>query len=123
MFYKIKIDKADKIFSEYIRLRDKHCLRCGKLGEGTKNINGLQCSHFYSRRNESVRFDEENADTLCVGCHHEWGTIDRESYREFKLKQLGQKKFDLLLIRARTYQKRDRALAHLYWKQRLKEMA
>ena len=65
----IKIDKADRVFSTYIRLRDKECVRCHRRGSGDLGITGLQASHFYSRRNESVRFDEDNVDALCAGCH------------------------------------------------------
>lgn len=117
----VRIDKADKAFSRYIRLRDKRCKRCGNWGWGFSGINGLQCSHFFGRRMESVRFDEENCDTLCFGCHRYWEKEDREGYRQFKIKQLGQKRFDLLVVRANTPTKKDRQMAYLYWKNRLKE--
>lgn len=117
---RVKIDRADKAFSEFIRRRDTKCVRCHKLGSGKWRITGLQCSHFYGRSKESVRFDEVNADCLCFGCHQYWGSTDREAYREFKLKQLGKKGFELLMLRANTYQKRDRKLAYIYWAERLK---
>ena len=115
---RVKIDKADKVFSKYIRMRDKYrCVRCGRYDEKM-----LQCSHFFGRRMESVRFDEENCDTLCYGCHRYWEKEDRESYRAFKVNQLGQRGFDLLSVRANTPQKKDRQLAHLYWKKRFEEL-
>ena len=119
---KVKIDKADAIFSQYIRLRDKKCQRCGRLGEGKQGIVGLQCSHYYGRSRESTRFDDSNADSLCFGCHQFWGSTDREAYREFKLKQLGEKLFNALRVRANTYQKKDRKMAYIYWSHRLKEL-
>lgn len=124
MLNRIKLDKADSVFSKYIRLRDKKCLRCGS--GVTFNDKGLpvthQASHFFGRGKESTRFDEENVDTLCTGCHQEWGSADREAYRVFKIKQLGQRGFDLLTLRANTPGKKDRKMAHLYWSKRLYEI-
>lgn len=113
---KIKLDKADKMFSRYIRLRDGKCVRCGRRGEKNKNgdpIKGLQCSHYFGRGKESTRFDELNCDSLCFGCHQYWGSTDREAYREFKIKQLGQNEFDKLILRANMTQKKDRKLAYI----------
>lgn len=115
-FGRMRLDKADVVFSKYIRLRDGRCVRCGRTGEG------LQCSHFFGRRMENVRFDETNCDTLCFGCHRYWEKEDREGYRTFKVRQLGQAGFDMLCLRANTPQKKDRALAYLYWSERLKEL-
>ena len=58
-------DKADELFSQYIRLRDGKCLKCGKT-------TSLQCSHIEGRRNMRLRFDPMNAITLCAGCHLFW---------------------------------------------------
>lgn len=105
---KIKIDKADKLFSRYIRLRDKRCVRCGKLGEGEEGINGLQNSHFFGRGMESTRFDVENCDAVCFGCHQYWGSKDREAYREYKIQTLGRAKYNELVKRARQLVKKNR---------------
>ena len=107
----IKICPADKVFSEFIRLRDRKCRRCGRAGDQRSDglyIVGLQCSHYFGRGAESTRFDPDNCDSLCYGCHELWGSKDREAYREFKIKQLGQKKFEELTKRARTLVKRNR---------------
>lgn len=117
----LKLDTADTVFSLYIRERDGWCcVRCGSRHE-IRSM-GLHCSHFFGRSKESTRFDEENADALCYGCHQVWGSNDREAYRAFKIKQLGQKGFDLLTIRANSYQKKDRKMARLYWRERLKQL-
>lgn len=113
---RIKLDKADKMFSRYIRLRDRRCVRCGRRGENDKkgdSIKGLQCSHFFGRGKESTRFDPDNCDALCFGCHRYWGSDDFESYRTFKIKQLGKKGFDRLVARANTPVKKDRKLAYI----------
>lgn len=111
----IKIDKADALFSKYVRIRDKKCLRCGRRGSGDLGITGLQCSHFYGRRKESTRFDLLNADSLCAGCHR-FFTEHKTEYEEWKLEQLGQKEYDLLTLRANTPGKRDRKMQAIIWK-------
>jgi hypothetical protein len=92
---KIKILKEDKVFSQFIRLRDKKCVRCGSRVEF--NNDGMpishQCSHYWGRGNWSTRFDEENADTLCFACHRLWGGDYRDMYKAYKVKQLGDKKY------------------------------
>jgi len=123
----IKLDKADIAFSRFIRLRDKKCVCCGKEGYATKDgemIKGLQASHFYSRRKESVRYDSENVDALCNYCHAKrWHGGNRNiDYAEFKLKQLGQVKFDNLLVRSNSYAKRDRNMALIVAKELLKTL-
>ena len=111
---RIKIDKADKVFSEYIRIRDGRCIRCGYRGNGQNEIVGLQNSHFFGRKAEATRFDPDNCDALCFGCHQHWGSDNREGYRAFKLKQLGELKFNMLVVRNATFQKKDRVMAYLY---------
>lgn len=109
---KIKIDRADQTFSQYIRLRDGKCMRCGSRVE--LNDNGLpishQASHYFGRGRENTRFDPENLDTLCWGCHQQWGSTNREDYRKFKIDQLGEKRFKLLSMRAEQYCKKDRKM-------------
>ena len=121
---KIRIDKADRVFSQYIRLRDKRCVRCGSRVE--LNAQGLpishQASHYFSRGKESTRFEISNVDTLCFFCHMKWGGDEREEYRAFKIKQLGEEGFKKLDILAHTLKKKDRKLAYIVAKQLLKEV-
>lgn len=110
---KIRIDKADTIFSYYIRLRDIKCMRCGsqvKLNEKGMPVTH-QNSHYFGRGKENTRFDPENCDCLCFACHRKWGSDDKEVYRDFKVKQLGKDGFNRLIIRSNTYCKKDRKLA------------
>ncbi len=117
----IKIDKADKVFSQYIRLRDKHCVRC--MSKVQINSSGLpishQASHYFGRGRENTRFDPQNVDTLCMGCHRIWGSDNREEYRAFKIMQLGQEGFDLLTLRANTTKKKDRKMEYIIAKELL----
>lgn len=118
-WHKIKIDACDKLFSKIIRERDKHCIRCGK-------VDNLQCSHYWGRRMESVRFDLQNADTLCPSCHDRWehqkeirilNKVVMGEYALWKIKQLGQNGYNLLKLRAHTFKKKDRKMEMI----RLKE--
>lgn len=100
----LKIKPADKYFSLYIRSRDEWtCKRCGK--QFTPPTMGLHCSHYFGRTRKSVRWDEENCDSLCYGCHRYWEKENREEYRAFKVKQLGQRGFDALTVRANQIEK------------------
>jgi hypothetical protein len=116
----LKINSLDTLFSKFIRNRDKNtCVRCHrifKLGE-----RGLTNSHFYGRGMKSVRYEEDNCDSLCYpGCHLYWQNQNREEYREFKIRQLGQKRFDLLTLQANSTAKPDYKLLTIYYSKVLK---
>ncbi len=94
MFGGIKRSKTDILFSQFIRERD--------------NWQCVRNSHFWGRGWKSTRFDPENCDSLCkLPCHHKWGGEERDFYKAFKVKQLGQKAYDALEVRAKTPQKVD----------------
>jgi 5-methylcytosine-specific restriction endonuclease McrA len=92
---KIRITRLDKLFSQVIRARDKKCQRCG-------TTNGLQCAHTFSRRNKSVRWDPENAQALCYGCHLFWAHSEPILFTAWIKKRLGPKRFKALQRRAMT---------------------
>jgi len=117
---RIKLDKADRVFSKYIRERDKWiCQRCRTPFE--PNSQGLHCSHYFGRGNECTRFDPENCDALCMGCHQAWDS-NKEDYRDFKIKQLGEQEFQILRIRASSICKKDRELSYLIAKKLLENV-
>jgi len=120
---RIKIDPADEIFSKYIRLRDKQCRRCKSPVEFNSKGDPIshQASHFQGRRKESTRFDEENVDCLCAGCHLYFTANPGEHY-QWQVSMKGQKAVDLIILRSNTYVKKDRKLAKIYWTQRYKEL-
>lgn len=124
MSWKIKIDPADKLFSQWIRLRDKKCLRCNSLV--LFNTKGLpithQASHFQGRKKEATRFDPENVVTLCTGCHMYFTAHPAEHYA-WQVARLGEEAVQALVIRSNSYQKKDRVAEKLYWQQKIKEMA
>ena len=118
MLGRIKIRPSDKLFSLFIRNRDQMCMRCMKK----LPIEELQNSHYFGRTMKSVRYDEENCDSLDFGCHRFWEKEDRESYRQFKVKQLGQRGYDLLCLRANTPAKIDEKAIVMYYRAKLQEM-
>jgi len=98
---RIKIRKSDQVFSKYICQKAKKiCARCGNKTPTIQN------SHFWGRKRENTRFDELNCDALCYGCHQNLGANPGE-FRDWKFEQLGEKKYNLLQLRAQTYKKRD----------------
>lgn len=92
----LKITAADKAFSQCIRQRAGwRCERCGSQPAPQ----GLHCSHFHGRGKWSVRFDPENAEALCYGCHRLMGS-QPEAHRSRIIAKLGIYRFDALTERA-----------------------
>ncbi len=60
-------DKAWKLFSLYIRKRDKGiCFTCGKYGD----IKTTQAGHFIHGKTTPVYFDEKNVHCQCIKCNY-----------------------------------------------------
>ncbi len=119
---KIRIDKLDALFSEYIRkraMKDTHgCERCLTWKQDYKE---LQCSHFFGRGQKSVRYDPDNAAGLCFGCHQYFGSHPLE-HTEWFNSRLGDK-LDLLLARARVPARyMDKEAIRLYLEAKIKEL-
>lgn len=63
--------KLDRIFSEYIRLRDSDingyckCISCGKI-EYWKDVD---CGHFVNRSHMGTRYSEKNCNAQCRSCN------------------------------------------------------
>lgn len=112
---KIRIDPLDKLFSEYIRLRDKVCQRCGKA-------NQIACAHFHGRARKSVRWDSDNACGLCMGCHVYLDSHAMEKV-EFFRQRLGQESFDMLNSRMRNlWSKPDKEAIRLWLKEEIRKL-
>ncbi len=71
------------------------CVRCKKqfkLGD-----KGLTASHFWNSTKWKTRWVFDNIDPVCWGCHSGvWEHNKQGEYRLFKLKQLGQTRYDEL---------------------------
>ena len=110
---RIRLDPLDKLFSRYIKLRDKYCQRCGRS-------NSLQTAHLIGRRNHAVRYDPDNACLLCFYDHQYFHENPLELVEFFKAR-LGEEGFDMLNNRARiTYPKPDKQAIELYLEEQIK---
>ena len=110
------VDKADRQFSRFIRLRDAipggafKCISCGKF----KRIEQADCGHFHSRKHMATRFDERNAHAECRACNR-FSADHLIKYQENLIRKIGEEEFDELNILAKTTKK---------WEEfELKEMA
>jgi hypothetical protein len=95
---------ADEKFSLYIRKRDGRCLhpRCPRRFD--TDVKDLQCSHFWDRAIWPLRFEPDNCDAAHPGCHiFKWETEKQGGYRDFKMAQLGQKRYAELEKIAKDY--------------------
>lgn len=65
------VKKLDKVFSQYIRLRDSKdgevgaCVTCSKV----EKIKEMDCGHFQSRDRANTRWDDKNANLQCTYCN------------------------------------------------------
>ena len=122
---KIKITGLDKKFSDWIRHRDNWtCQRCKHVHNkfSARSKMGLHCSHFFGRARKNTRFDPQNCDALCAACHRIWGSDNYEAYRDFKIKQLGEKGFQALNLRANTSSKPDYNMINIWLTNELKKI-
>jgi NMD protein affecting ribosome stability and mRNA decay len=71
---------ADSWFSKCVRLRVNWvCERCGAV-HGPSST-GLHCSHIFSRRHRTIRWDGLNTQALCHACHSWYGGNPADSGR------------------------------------------
>jgi len=96
------ITKLDKLWSEAVKLiGGNKCLRCGR-------ITTLNSHHFYSKSNQSTRWDIDNGVCLCVA-HHVFGTDSAHKapadFVDFMIEERGQEWLDALRIRKNTIRK------------------
>lgn len=94
---RLKEKDLDDAARQYIRNRDRTCQY--PLRPDDYHAGSLQVSHFYGRTYRSVRWTPENLDLLC-GRHHQFleGRKNAEYY-DWKLSQLGEKRFKELRIK------------------------
>ena len=97
--------KLDRVFSQYIRLRDMmkggyfRCISCGKL----LPIKYADCGHYINRKHMSTRFSEVNCNAQCKSCNRfDEGNI--QGYRRGLVAKYGEEK--VLLLEAQKYEVR-----------------
>ena len=100
------VERLDKVFSKYIRLRDAmpsglfRCISCGKI----KPIGQADCGHFHSRTHMSTRFDEDNCHAECRYCNR-FSADHLIGYRENLIRKIGEQRFLLLEVKAHETRK------------------
>lgn len=90
------IEKLDRVFSEFIRLRDSYngyctCVTCGKPGHWKTMQNG----HYISRGKLNTRFSEINCHVQCVQCN-EYKSGNMDEYTKFIISKYGKAMPDTL---------------------------
>ena len=116
--------KAQPIFNEFIRLRDKNqpCISCGKeLRQGN-----VDCGHFWSSGGHKyLTFHEDNCHSQCSRPCNKDKAGDLNNYRIGLVKRIGQKKVDWLDVNAHNEYKPTREeLRHLiiFYKDKIKAL-
>ena len=74
--------KAWKVFSKWIRNRDKRCVTCGSTKQ-------LQAGHFW---HNVLDFDEININAQCVYCNH-FLSGNLASYSAYLIRKYGKRAF------------------------------
>lgn len=91
-------DKLDRIFSEYIRMRDSYtegdfrlfiCISC----DIQHVYEDGQCGHYYGRANMAMRFDEQNCNAQCITCN-QFKAGNRDGYALGLQKKYGEDVLD-----------------------------
>lgn len=95
----MKRRKPDILYSTKLREIRPKCEKCGRT-------TSLQVSHFWGRRHEITRYDDDNCDVFCYACHQRFEENPGE-YTEWKKKKLGLQKYKELERRHNQYCKRD----------------
>lgn len=102
------VAKLDKVFSMYIRLRDSRqygfkffrCISCGRI------LPFEQCDagHYFSRRNMSIRFSENNVHGECRHCNR-FSADHLIGFERNLRKKIGDKEMSRLYIQAHQIKK------------------
>jgi tRNA U54 and U55 pseudouridine synthase Pus10 len=104
----IKRTKTDAVWSDLVRERaDWSCEVCGKEFPDRKGA-GLHCSHFFGRRGASTRHHGDNCYAQCFACHQRLGSNPHD-FRSWVFKQLGETRYDDLVLRANKPRKYSKA--------------
>ena len=89
--------KLDKVFSQYIRLRDRmpggvfRCISCGQI----KPIEQADCGHYINRQHMATRFSEINCNAQCRSCNR-FDEGNMQGYRRGLVQKYGEQRVLLL---------------------------
>ena len=121
-------EKLDKVFSEFIRLRDSkpygfkafRCISCGRV----LPFNMADCGHFVKRSNKATRWDEDNCHAQCIDCNR-FRDGNYDGFRHGLEIKLGNGKVEELIMKGRGIAKfsgSDIDEKIRYYKEQIKEL-
>jgi len=91
--------KLNKLVREFVLLRDKCCLKCGKTS-------ALQASHIYPKgKFPKMQFNTDNVKILCLGCHLYWWHKHPVEAKDWAEKELGRARLNKLKKQSNTINK------------------
>lgn len=93
------LERCDRAFSLYIRMRDSkdymfkyfRCPTCGRV----LPVEKADCSHYFSRRHMSTRFDPDNCVAEC-SYDNRFNSSHLHRLGEYMRRRLGEQRFALL---------------------------
>ena len=97
-------EKLDKVFSEYIRLRDTdergigRCISCGKVIHWKEGDAG----HYVNRKHLSLRYDEKNVNLQCRSCNR-FDEGNNIGYQKGLIEKYGIDVIDYLAVKKFNY--------------------
>ena len=103
-------DKLDRIFSEYIRLRDSdangycRCISCGAV----HHWRDVDCGHYVNRSHMATRFDERNCNAQCRKCNR-FDEGNNIGYTKGLIAKYGDKVIDELYVKKYSISKMSKA--------------
>jgi 5-methylcytosine-specific restriction endonuclease McrA len=115
--------ELDKVFSDYIRERDKYtCITCTK--QGTKA--DIQNGHYIERNKIGTRYDEENCNAQCVTCNV-WKKGNLRVYAVQLIRKYGEGVLERLLGKANSNQGKKMSVSILeekiiYYKNKIAQL-
>ena len=109
------IKEADRLFSLYIRGRDKVCQHplCNKRK--------LHCAHIFSRRNMNLRWYPDNAIGLCFYHHLHWAHKEPILFNQFVERNLGLERYSKLILKKNIIEKTDVKIVVAWLKQEVSD--
>ncbi|GMO28636.1 MAG: hypothetical protein Ta2B_09460 [Termitinemataceae bacterium] len=119
-------DKADKLFSKYIRLKAANgtdivqCYSCGKV----MSVKEAQAGHYMSRRYMNTRFLVHNVHPQCPHCN-KWLAGNIPLYRKHLVEEYGATEVERIEALAQTKSGVTCELMEYWiaeWKEKIKEL-
>ncbi len=120
------IKKLDRIFSEFIRLRDANkdgyvrCISCGKL----KHWKDVDNGHYINRKHMSTRYSEKNCNGQCRACNR-FDEGNMIGYTKGLIKKYGQgilEELEVLKFQTSKFSKFELEVLAKHYKEEVKKL-